>query len=296
MSNEQARQSFLNQIKADPENEDLRLIFADWLDEYGDRAESDRYRTLSVRTQMMLEAGRVDPKYPRDRETIEAILRSIKSPLFEPVISFQINFGGISYFGGNSLKLGIFDGAGEEKPTDYGPWTDGRWYYPCAPLKDSTSLWMDQDGVMYLVSGVGEPNGSLAPSIQNMIEHDALSEELRRNEDLFVGQWQGWPGALELPLPHELEENLQSTNVRRVSSASYSGNTWFKGADDTWVKARSFRVEDGGGEEVVINISAYLPEAPENHVVTQVLRDMGCSLTITPPKRTIFQRIVNFFK
>lgn len=39
------REDFLAAIKAEPENETHRLVFADWLDEHGEHDEAERQRT-----------------------------------------------------------------------------------------------------------------------------------------------------------------------------------------------------------------------------------------------------------
>src|SRR5262245_6782880 len=56
------RQAFLRAIIDEPDDDVVRLVYADWLDEHGD-TEADRARAAFIRLQV--EAARLDPYDPR---------------------------------------------------------------------------------------------------------------------------------------------------------------------------------------------------------------------------------------
>ena len=123
----------------------------------------------------MLEQG-THPAHMMERSSIVAALEQAGLPVFEPVVTFQQHFGGITYrVNGRSGRrsLGLF------QPEIFGFTPDGqRYYFECfthgtAPM----GFYLGKDGTMYVDEHFSSPV-AIASSIEKYLESEALVNEL----------------------------------------------------------------------------------------------------------------------
>lgn len=126
---------------------------------------------------MMAEATR--HPCPRDRVDIMAAIERAGLPIFDVIVRFQEDFGGVEYrVPGTEIgfQMGIMTG-----PTSVvdGFEEDGRYYFSCGggPLLQF-GFWLDQDGILYAYPNVLYP---IASSAEKRVEVDAVLYEMYRH-------------------------------------------------------------------------------------------------------------------
>lgn len=131
--------------------------------------------TLSRRAQRMLQQG-TSPARMMERAAIVAALEQAGLPVFEPIVAFQQQFGGITYrVKGQRGKysLGLF------RPDISGFTPDGRHYYFNCFTHGTAQFgfYLREDGVMYVDERFSAPV-AIASSIEKFLESEAMVNEL----------------------------------------------------------------------------------------------------------------------
>ena len=123
----------------------------------------------------MLEQG-TRPAQMMERSSIAAALEQAGLPVFEPVVAFQQNFGGITYRVNGcrgKMSLGLF------QPEIFGFTPDGQHYYFECFTHGTAQMgfYLGKDGTMYVNEHFSSPV-AIASSIEKYLESEALINEL----------------------------------------------------------------------------------------------------------------------
>lgn len=134
--------------------------------------------TLSQRAQAILARGRRVP-CPTEPREVAALLTQAQLPVFDRVIAFQEQFGGVEYHVGrsqDSFLLGIVRSWDDDV---FGFEEEGRYYFECAEHSSAQlRFFMDDLGTFYV------DDFPLASSVERYIESDALIDEMT-----WQGHW-----------------------------------------------------------------------------------------------------------
>jgi hypothetical protein len=143
------------------------------------------------------------------------------APIFEPLIEFQKQFGGHTFYAGLApIKFSLIKGSGgfptssqtavvefEESGT-----SEPQYYFNCATTKYQMQFSLDENGVYY------EDYEATASSFQKVIEHLALWAEIRKRADY---------GRLVDSQPIAAETVITNLNLKPISEASDQYTKWF---------------------------------------------------------------------
>lgn len=175
---------------------------------------------LSGRAKRMLKQGTRSPAHGMGRSTVVAALEVAGLPVYESIIAFQQEFGGISYrVRGDSggMSWGLF------QPEASGFTPDGHHYYfKCGSHRVApVGFYLDQEGSLYVNERFTAPV-AIASSVEKYMESDAIVNELI---DLSFTCW--------LPLgtrpqgESAVQKRLEHLSLPVIRAASDRYTTWW---------------------------------------------------------------------
>ena len=123
--------------------------------------------------------------YPSTEGDIRNAFIANKAPLFEPLLHFQLDFGGYVFYAGlEPIKFTLLKGEGEFpissgtsiiefEPSDK---LEPRYFFDCAITNYQMQFFLDEHGIYY------EDYVAKASCFEKVIEHLALWDEMRGKE------------------------------------------------------------------------------------------------------------------
>jgi hypothetical protein len=207
--------------------------------------------------QLSLGARAMLARLPR-RQTItdrEAIIEQITSaglPVFEPIVAFQVQYGGVAYVirgSGSGFSFDLFLDYGQNKPRTFEAEQDphGYWSFYCGAVPSApVTFHIRQDGAI-CVDGDDDVLVPVATSVEKYIESDAMWDGLMD----IRSKW--WEIFFEVAATDRSVDAVlaQGRTVVAVSSDAYT--TWWAN-EQSHVCRRTMFVP-----EATNRVTAYLP-------------------------------------